>query len=173
MTAAPDGNSRRNSRNNRRNTGGPASKDPKTLDMGVLPRLLGYHLRCAQVAMFRQFNQRLGNYEISPPQLGALVLIEANPGISQSAVAGALRFDRSTLVQIIDRLEGRGLVMREASAHDRRSHALKLTEAGAETLAGLKSEALDQDAGLAEDLTDEERPTLIGLLRRVYDAPEN
>ena len=166
MTAAPDDNRRRN------RSGGKAPKDPKALDMGVLPQLLGYHLRCAQVAMFRYFNSRLANYEISPPQLGALILIEANPGISQSAVAGALRFDRSTLVQIIDRLEGRGLVMREASAHDRRSHALKLTEAGAETLAGLKSQALDQDAELAEDLSEEERQALIGLLRRIYDAPE-
>jgi DNA-binding MarR family transcriptional regulator len=167
MTAAPNRTRRRN------RSGRAATKEPKALDMGVLPRLLGYHLRCAQVAMFRQFNQRLGSYEISPPQLGALVLIEANPGISQSAVAGALRFDRSTLVQIIDRLEGRGLVMREASAHDRRSHALKLTEAGAETLAGLKIQALDQDAELADDLSEEERQALIGLLRRVYDAPES
>ena len=61
--------------------------------------------------------------------------------------------------------------MREVSAHDRRSHALKLTEAGGETLVGLKKEALDQDAALAEDLSDQEREDLMGLLRRIYDAP--
>jgi len=88
-----------------------------------------------------------------------------------SAVAGALRFDRSTLVQIIDRLEDRGLVMREVSAHDRRSYALKLTGVGSETLAELKKLALDQDAALAEDLSDQEREDLMGLLRRIYDAP--
>ena len=165
MTDAPSGNSRRNNR------GGTAGKAGRELDMGVLPQLLGYHLRCAQVAMFRHFNSRLGAYGISPPQLGALVLIEANRGISQSAVAGALRFDRSTLVQIIDRLEDRGLVTREVSAHDRRSYALKLTEVGRETLAGLKSQALEQDAALAEDLSDQEREDLMGLLRRIYDAP--
>ena len=165
MTDAPPGNGRRNDR------GGTAGKAGEALDMGVLPQLLGYHLRCAQVAMFRHFNSRLGEYGISPPQLGALVLIEANPGISQSAIAGALRFDRSTLVQIIDRLEDRGLVTREVSAHDRRSYALKLTEVGSETLAGLKSQALDHDAALAEDLSDQEREDLMGLLRRIYDAP--
>jgi len=165
MTDAPAGNGRRNDR------GGTTGKAGQALDMGVLPRLLGYHLRCAQVAMFQHFNSRLGEYGISPPQLGALVLIEANPGISQSAIADALRFDRSTLVQIIDRLEDRGLVMREVSPHDRRSHALKLTEVGSETLAGLKKLALDHDAALAEDLSDQEREDLMGLLRRIYDAP--
>ena len=100
------------------------------INMASLPDLIGYNLRCAQVTVFQHFNKTIGETEISPPQYGALALINANPGISQSAIASALSFDRSTLVQIIDRLEDRKLVVREVSATDRRSHALKLTNLG-------------------------------------------
>ena len=139
-----------------------------TIEMGVLPDLLGYHLRCAHVAVFQHFNRMLGVHEISAPQFGTLLLIEANPGLSQSAVAEALRFDRSTLVQIIDRLESRALVRREAAAQDRRSHALRLTEPGAALLVELKALSDQHEAVVAQPLSDAERRTLMALLERLH-----
>ena len=140
----------------------------QTIDMGLLPELIGFNLRCAQVALFQHFNTTVGASSISAPQFGALLLIEANPGISQSAVAEALRFDRSTLVQIIDRLEGRELVVREVSSHDRRSHALRLTTKGANLLSELKQAARDHERDVARGLSEEDRDTLIKLLRRIH-----
>ena len=137
------------------------------IDMGMLPGLVGFNLRCAQLAVFQHFGATVGAESISPPQFGTLLLIEANPGVSQSAVAEALRFDRSTLVQIIDRLETRGLVVRCASAQDRRSHALELTDAGRDFLARLKPMALDHENDAAAALTDAERAQLIALLRKI------
>ncbi len=140
-----------------------------TTDMGLLPDLIGFNLRCAQLVVFQHFNATVGKDQISAPQFGTLLLIEANPGISQSAVAEALRFDRSTLVQIIDRLEGRGYVVRKVSAQDRRSHALELTDGGTEALRELKETALAHEARVAENLTDSERTDLIVLLQKLYD----
>ena len=138
------------------------------IDMGLLPRLIGYHLRCAQVTVFQHYNATMGKRGISAPQFGTLLLIEANPGVSQSSVAEALRFDRSTLVQIIDRLEHRGLVVRAVSARDRRSHALELTEQGATLLDALKALALEHEDEMARGLEDGERDTLIRLLERIH-----
>jgi DNA-binding MarR family transcriptional regulator len=138
------------------------------LDMGLLPDLLGYHLRCAHVSVFQHFARSVGALEVSPPQLGALLLIEANPGISQSAVAEALRFDRSTLVQIVDRLEGRALVVRQSSIRDRRSHALALTPSGARLLARLKEQVQAHEAAIAHGLSPEDRAKLIALLARLH-----
>lgn len=141
------------------------------INMGLLPQLVGFNLRCAQVAVFQHFNRSAGSAEISPPQFGALILIEANPGISQSAIAGALRFDRSTLVQIIDRLEERGFVVREVSAHDRRSHALKLTPQGATALAELKQLIGAHEDHMTRVLTADEKTQLIDLLARLHQTP--
>jgi DNA-binding MarR family transcriptional regulator len=138
------------------------------IEMGLLPGLIGYNLRCAQVSVFHHFAAKLGTYGISAPQFGTLLLIESNPGVSQSSVAEALRFDRSTLVQIIDRLEKRGLVVREVAAHDRRSHALMLTDQGVTLLATLKALALEHEDEMARDLEDGERETLIRLLERIH-----
>jgi DNA-binding MarR family transcriptional regulator len=142
------------------------------VETGLLPELIGFELRCAQAAVFRHFGRTVGRHDISPPQFGALILIEANPGISQSAVAAALRFDRSTLVQIVDRLEERGLVVREISARDRRSHALKLTDEGAALLPELKRLALEHENEMARALSPDEKRTLLRLLRRVRPPGE-
>lgn len=138
------------------------------VDMGMLPELIGFNLRCAQLALFQHFNATVGTEQITAPQFGTLLLIEANPGISQSAVAEALRFDRSTLVQIIDRLEGRNLVVRRVSAHDRRSHALELTAAGTVFLKNLKRLARAHEADAAAALDADEQRQLIALLRKLY-----
>lgn len=149
-----------------------AAPKSEPVDLGILPGLIGFNLRSAQVALFQHFNRSLGSAGISPPQFGTLVLIEANPGISQSAVAAALRFDRSTLVQIIDRLEGHALVVRESSARDRRSHALKLTAKGEKLLADLKKRVTAHEAAIADALTEAERQTLLKLLAQVQRGAE-
>ena len=45
---------------------GETSEDD-TIDMGLLPQLIGFNLRCAQVAVFQHFNRSAGAAEISPP----------------------------------------------------------------------------------------------------------
>lgn len=134
------------------------------IDMGLLPNLIGFNLRCAQLTLFQHFNYTVGKDTISPPQFGTLLLIEANPGLSQSAVAEALRFDRSTLVQIIDRLESKNLVVREVSARDRRSHALRLTEQGQAVLEDLKKATQKHEVEIMRGMTQEEKAELIRLL---------
>ena len=76
---------------------------------------------------FQSFNAHLAEDRISPGQLGVLLMREANPGINQTRLGKALGIDRSTLVAMIDLLEGRSLVARTPSAVDRRSHALSST----------------------------------------------
>lgn len=138
------------------------------IDMGMLPDLIGFNLRCAQLALFQHFGATVGKDGISAPQFGTLLLIEANPNISQSAIAEALRFDRSTLVQIIDRLEGRGLVERHVSPTDRRSHALRITDDGKTALADLKEQAIAHEDDVAAGLSGEERAQFISLLKKLY-----
>tara|TARA_A100001037_G_scaffold41370_1_gene32475 strand:- start:69 stop:542 length:474 start_codon:yes stop_codon:yes gene_type:complete len=138
------------------------------IEMGMLPGLIGFNLRCAHLALFQHFSATVGQEDITAPQFGTLLLIEANPGISQSAIAGALRFDRSTLVQIIDRLEGRDLVVRQVSPKDRRSHALRLTESGFALLEQLKELAISHEDDVAGALSTDERDQLIDLLKKLY-----
>ena len=142
--------------------------EPKrSLDFGLLPELIGYQVRRAQVAVFQHFAEAFGEIDLTPGQLGALVVIHANTGLSQSALGAALGVDRSTVVPLIDRLEARGLVVRAPSPRDRRSHALQLSPAGIQLLARAEAQVRAHEAVIAGRLSEAERRTLLDLLSRI------
>jgi DNA-binding MarR family transcriptional regulator len=146
----------------------PSDKPPANgLDLGMLPSLLGYHLRRAQVAVFQHFAETMGEAEITPGQFGVLLVINNNAGLSQTQLGNALGIDRSTVVAVIDRLESRGLVVRAPSPTDRRSHALRLSEAGAQLLHKLKEMVRAHERHIARGLSREDQAQLIALLDRV------
>lgn len=137
------------------------------LSIGLLDKLLGYHLRRAQSAVFQDFAIRLGHRQITPGQLGLLVLISNNPGVSQTDLARAVGIERSTLGEFINRFESSGFVERRVSTRDRRCHAIHLSTAGRRLLDEILPEVAEHERRLASSLSAQERDTLIGLLKRV------
>ncbi len=148
-----------------RKTRSETANDP--VDLGLLPNLLGYQLRRAQLLMFQSFAESMSKYEISPGQFGVLMIISENPGLNQTRLSGALGIDRSTMVAVLDGLEERGLMARTPSPTDRRSHALLLTPAGKTLLQKVRPALEAHERRIAEPLTERERATLLSLLRRV------
>ena len=143
-----------------------AREDRPALNLGDLPGLLGYQLRRAQLAMFQDFAAAMGALDISPGQFGVLMIINANPGLNQSRLAGAMGIDRSTMVAVLDSLEGRGLLARKPSPTDRRSHALELTRKGTGLLREMRPVIDAHEDRIAHRLSGSERATLIALLSR-------
>jgi|APFre7841882724_1041349.scaffolds.fasta_scaffold00092_12 DNA-binding MarR family transcriptional regulator len=139
------------------------------LDHGLLPGLLGYQLRLAQQAVFRDFERAADGLGVSPGRFGMLVLIEANPGVSQSRLAQEIGLDRSTLVAILDVLEETRLVERRAG-EDRRSNALWLTRRGKGVVERMKARVAEHEARIAARLTPAEQATLLDLLGRLGSA---
>jgi len=64
--------------------------------MGLLGESIAYHIRRAQLASFRDFAQRVHTPSATPTQFATLVLVEANPGLSQVDLGNALDMDRAT-----------------------------------------------------------------------------
>lgn len=144
-----------------------AAANDGDIDRGLLADLIGYHLRRADAFTFQSFGAALADDQISPGQLGVLLLVQANPGINQTRAGKALGIDRSTLVSIIDGLEERGLVERTPSPTDRRSHALMLTGAGSRFLADVRPRLQAHEAEVARNLSDAERQSLVRLLEKI------
>jgi DNA-binding MarR family transcriptional regulator len=143
------------------------SPSPK-LDLGMLPQLVGYQLRMAQIALFRDFAEGPGTLDVTPGLFGVLVIIEANPDLKQSELARATHLDRSTVVTVIDNLERRGLVERRAALHDRRSNAIRLTDAGSALLRQLKRKVDQHEKRLLENFADGELEVFLKLLQKVF-----
>jgi DNA-binding MarR family transcriptional regulator len=134
------------------------------LDAGALPGLLGYRLRLAQQAVFRDFAHSVEG--LSPGRIGLLVYIDANPGVTQSRLAEAASRDRSTMVGVLDQLQARGLVERRRGT-DRRTNGLWLTRAGRMLLARALRAIARHERRIAARLNSDERRTLMELLARI------
>jgi DNA-binding MarR family transcriptional regulator len=134
------------------------------LKPGLLPGLLGYRLRLAQQAIFRDFARAIP--EVSPGRAGMLFLIDANPGVTQSRLAHAVGLDRSTMVGVLHALEARGLVERRRG-EDRRTNGLWLTRAGRALVATLKRRIRMHERRVAARLTAGERARLLELLEKL------
>jgi DNA-binding MarR family transcriptional regulator len=114
----------------------PSKRKPVAL--GDLSESLGYRIRRAQLWVFKEISRRLASFEISPAQLSVLIVIDANPGVNQLTVAQVLSIERAGLGRLVDHLEKRGLVTREASSINRRYYVLYLTDAGATLLGRIR-----------------------------------
>ena len=134
------------------------------LKPGVLSGLLGYRLRLAQQAVFRDFAREIP--EASPGRAGILLLIDANPGVTQSRLAQAVGLERSTMVGVLHALEARGLVERRRGA-DRRTNGLWLTRAGRALLVSLKRRIRVHERRIASRLSAAERGQLLALLAKL------
>jgi len=134
------------------------------LRQGALPDLLGYRLRLAQQAAFRDFAASVQG--LSPGRVGLLILIDANPGVTQSRLAEAVRRDRSTMVGVIDLLQAKGLVERRRG-DDRRTNGLWLTRAGRQLLAHALRRIAEHEHRIASRLSASERRRLLQLLGKI------
>ncbi len=147
----------------------PSPGKPVVVFHGPMADELGFHLRCAQLAAFKHFAHAVGAVEgITPGLYGMLQAIDNNPGLSQSALAVAMDVDRSSIVKVVDRLEEKGLIVRDASPTDRRRYRLHMTATGTQTLQRIQDAVMRQDRAFSARLGEAERASLIEFLKRLY-----
>ena len=100
------------------------------LEPAELLDLPGHYIRRLQqiaVAIFLEETERFG---ITPVQFAALDTARRQPMLDQKTLARSIGFDTSTIAGVIDRLERRGLIVRNPSPDDRRVRLLELTPEG-------------------------------------------
>ncbi|BCH26547.1 transcriptional regulator [Mesorhizobium sp. L-8-10] len=142
----------------------PTSRDSSAPRLDPLPSFVGYMLRRAQLMVFEDFIGTMAAVGLRPASFSVLCVVNANPGLTQTAVSEALGLQRTNLVPIIDTLEKRGLARREPALNDRRSHALFLTDAGERLLAEAMGLQAEHESRVLARLQPKERDQLLHLL---------
>ena len=137
------------------------------IDYVDLDRHLGYVLRRAQVAAFDAFHRATAGVGITPPRYTALVILQANPGITQSTLGEVLGTARSGAMLLTDWLESRGLAERRHRPDDGRAWGLYLTTKGERLLDTLRRRVRSQDRRFAARLAKDERRALLRLLEKL------
>jgi DNA-binding MarR family transcriptional regulator len=140
---------------------------PGGIDLGWLGGTVGFHLRTAQEAAFHAFARRAGNASAPPWRFAILALIDVNPGLTQAALASALRRDTSSLTPALDDLCRRGFVIRQRVEDNRRSYSLKLTPEGRRAMRELMETAAEHERELDRLVGRENRAEFVRTLRRI------
>jgi DNA-binding MarR family transcriptional regulator len=143
-----------------------ASSPP--INVGLLPNLLGYNIRRAQIALWRDLTRSLGEIEVRPAEFSLMILVEANPGIAQIGLATQLDVDKATIVGIIDHLQKQEWVSRKQSAIDRRRQGIFLSALGQRELHRLRQIMIVHEARFTRLFSADELGQLFAYLRRIH-----
>src|SRR4051794_29792738 len=85
--------------------------------------------RCQQIAT-AIFLEETSSFGITPVQYAALTAVARYPSIDATRLSQLVAFDRSTLGNVLERLEQKKLVKRTSGSKDRRIKKISLTPAG-------------------------------------------
>jgi DNA-binding MarR family transcriptional regulator len=129
----------------------------------------GYLFRRLQQIAVAIFVEECKAYDLTPVQYAALVAIQAHPGIDATRLSAVIAFDRSTLGNVIERLEAKQRIERKPSREDRRVKLLYLTRAGVALLSDIMPSVDRAQARMLQPLKQADRKTLLALLTQLVD----
>lgn len=132
-------------------------------DVAVLLSKLGHRAK-------RLFAALLEPLDLKPNHVQALTLLRAHPGASQRDLVATMRVTPSTIVELLDEFETRGLAERRRNAGDRRASAVHLTRAGGALLTRALAISAQVEDQLLAPLATADRDRLHAYLQTLDQA---
>lgn len=125
--------------------------------------------RCHQISV-ALFHEECAAFEITPPQYAALRTLADHNGVDQIQLAGLVAFNRTTVGEVVDRLESDGMLRREENSQDRRKKNLFITPTGRRLIASVDAAVNRVQQRLIAPLNPKEQSQLMALLARIASA---
>jgi DNA-binding MarR family transcriptional regulator len=129
----------------------------------------GYLFRRMQQIAVAIFVEECRAYDLTPVQYAALVAIRTHPGIDATRLSAVIAFDRSTLGNVIERLEAKDYLKRKPGSGDKRVKLLHLTKKGAALLRDVVPSVDRAQARMLRPLKQADRKILLALLTQLVD----
>jgi DNA-binding MarR family transcriptional regulator len=142
---------------------------PNSITMDAVYTAPGYLFRRMQQIAVAIFMEECRSFDLTPVQYAALIAIHTHPGIDATRLSAVIAFDRSTLGNVIERLEAKKLIERKPSTEDKRVKLLYLTRAGAALLRDITPSVERAQARMLQPLRPADRKALMALLEQLVD----
>lgn len=107
---------------------------------------------------------------LTPRQLAVLMTVAQNEGLSQTGLVDRTGIDRSTLADIVRRMQRKGLLQRRRTREDARAYAVKLTDEGRRVLRIAEPVGKKVDERILEALPGKHREQFVDDLQAIVDA---
>lgn len=143
------------------------SRGTASVDFGRLPGYIGYRVRLAQSAIFRNLTRPSNDPGMTPGEFSLMTVVGRNSWIDAATLAKTYGLDKATLSLTLKRLTQGGLLATERRKEDRRHLALKLTAAGRGALRRAARRIERQERLMSSVLAPGERERLLELLGRI------
>ena len=134
-----------------------------------LKQLPGYALRRASSAVMAELADLLAPHDLRVSESTALLLMDANPQITQSEVGRTLDIKRPNMVPLTLRLEARGLIQREPV--NGRSQSLSLTAYGKDVAAKVRDIVESYEEALIARVPIASRDHILPILSALWLGP--
>lgn len=146
--------------------------DAKATAEFALSQSVSHLLHRAQQLAADWFTKKTGDDGVTLRQFAVLAAIAENPGQSQTDLVRATGVDRSTLADMISRMEKRGWVTRKTAAKDARAKSVTLTASGRKTLAAATPLAQGADEAVLNALPKARREMFLATLEALASTVE-
>ena len=131
----------------------------------------GHLLRRAVQVMNLLWDEEV-SHTITSPQFAALNALYGEPNLDQRTLGQRISLDRSTMAEVVSRLNDRGLIRTERDRRDGRRKTIALTTRGLHTVQHLIPRTHAMTARLVKGLDAKQRTELLRLLTEVVRANE-
>jgi DNA-binding MarR family transcriptional regulator len=135
-----------------------------------LARRPGFLIRRLHQIFLSIYFQSCEGFKTTPAQSSIMQVLSNRPGMDQVSLAAEIGLDRTTLSNVLGRLEKRGALRRETNSEDRRNKNCFLTDEG-RGLIGCMHEAIDgAHERLLAPLSEAERADFVRMLSKLVES---
>jgi MarR family transcriptional regulator, lower aerobic nicotinate degradation pathway regulator len=127
----------------------------------------GHLVRRLQQIAVAIFMEETAEFDVTPVQYSALLAVRNHPGIDQTSLMKIIAFDRSTIGDVVKRLENKRLIRRATSDADRRTKILSITPSGRHLLSKVKKAVDAAQDKIIAPLSREERREFMRMMHKL------
>lgn len=127
----------------------------------------GYVIHDVARLLRRRFDAEAQRHDLTLPQWRVIGQLAYADHCSQVALASLIETDPMTVSGLVERLEAKGLVVRETDPDDSRAKIVKITDKARALVSEMKALATEVYAEAFEGVSDEDRAIMLSVLIRV------
>jgi DNA-binding MarR family transcriptional regulator len=141
--------------------------------MSDLTAMPGHLIRRVHQISAAIFAEECAASGLTSVQFAALTAIRENAELDATRLSSLIAFDRSTLGDVLERLEAKGWILRGPSPHDKRIKLLRLSPEGAKVLKDVEPDVRRVQQRLLEPLDPHDRDEMMRMLAQLIRLHEH
>jgi DNA-binding MarR family transcriptional regulator len=140
------------------------------IETGHLWQRPGFLIRRLNQIHIALFFECCKDFAITPVQYGLLTTLSERPGLDQTSLCAEVGVDRTTMADVLRRLEERGLVKREPSPHDGRLKIANITAKGRRTMKDMYGSMREAQVRFLDPLSAEDRVHFVRMMMQLVEG---